>query len=177
VRTWLTRFFLDDRWSWQATHATDGGGRVGKGVPRRCSADVPGCSRYAFDTDSGQVEIDGHRGVVGAADLYFDNLDYPDRLALPARGDRLEFRGRMFYEDNRLTLKLALHPDGSYSRLTAHGREHGSYRIGERGRLALLRSDGTRQVSTIAYLADAQGRPRPRQLGVWALGVRFAPAG
>jgi len=177
VRTWVTRFFLDDRWSWQATHGTDGTGRVGRGVPHRCGADVPGCSRYTYDTESGQVEIRGHRGVVGAADLYFDNLAYPDRLAVPAPGDRLEFRGRMFYEDDRLTLKLVLHRDGTYSRLTAHRREHGRYRIGERGRLVVVRSDGGRQVSTIAYLADGQGRPRPRQLGVWALGVRYVPVG
>ena len=177
VRTWVARFFLDGRWTWRAVHGTDGSGDVGRGVPQRCRGDVPGCSRYAYDVDSGQVEIKGHRGVVSAQDLYFDNLAYPDRLALPAPGDRLDFRGRTHYEDARLTLELTLHRDGTYSRLTAHGREHGSYRIGERGRLALVRSDGTHRVSTIAYLADHQGRPRPRQLGVWAVGARYTPIG
>jgi hypothetical protein len=177
VRTWVTRFFLDHRWTWRAVHGTDGSGSLGRGVPERCGPDVPGCSRYAYDVDSGQVEILGRRGVVSAQDLYFDNLAYPDRLALPRPGDRLDFRGRMTYEDDRLTLRLALHRDGTYARVTARGREHGSYRIDERGRLTLVRPDGSRRVSTIAYLADDQGRPRPRQLGVWALGVRYAPVG
>lgn len=174
-RTWIARFFLDDHWSWRAVHHVDGSGAVGAGVPKRCAATVPGCVRYAYDPESGQVEIAGRRGVLGEDDLYFDNLLYPDRLVLPEAGRRLEFRGRMYFEDNHVTEKLALHRDGTFSTLIAGERRHGRYRIGERGRLVLVHADGARRLTTIAFLANAAGHAQPGRLGVWALGIRFQP--
>jgi hypothetical protein len=182
VRVWTAYSFLDDTWVRLSAHST------WKTVPPAylpCRRVTESCLRYAYDARTGAVQIGADRGELRNRSLGFDRVhDHATKPAPP--GATVSFVGRNLFEKTadygKSTFQLTLRQDGTFTRVSRlhHFQNHpvtqrGRYRVGQDGVLVARTSKGQVLRTGLAYVLDAQGRPRPQKLGVYAFDVWFHP--
>lgn len=181
-RAWRAFDFLDATWvrtSYRNTWPTS----PAPYLP--CIRVTQSCQRYSYDARTGAVQIGTDRGELRGRTLAFYSAH--DRAQRARAGTTLAFLGRnlfLYDEDpdlGRAGYRLTLRKDGTFTRVSQvydqehPATQHGRYRIGAGGLLAARTATGTVLRTGLYFPLDAQGRPRPHKLGVYAFDVWFRP--
>ena len=180
-KEWTTYSFLDDTWVRLTERTTLD--RTPSAPYEPCFRRTERCQRYAYDARTGAMQIGEDAGELRDGVLRFNGV-HDHRAQLPRAGSTVAFVGRNLFRAGFWTagFRLTLRKDGTFVRWThftapsTNVTQRGRYRIGPRGLLVARTSTGKVLRTGLALLVDAQGRPRPHTLGVYAFDVWFHPA-